>query len=503
MLFVPAGSYAQGVNLNPVETESAPAESTRPPDRIMDVESSAGAPATSELIMPLQQDVPSTGFLGQDQKYSVTFRGNGEAVVTLRTVFSNLGTQVLDTLTFTVPKDNPEDIVAYQVIREKQCLRYRQESIAYPQNGVAQPLRATDPAADPCLEYQEPNYFDYWYGNSQYFKAETKLDGKTITVTLPYPLAINQSGSIFLTYRGMGYASKNWTGGYDFSFETAMVNDKINSLQIGISTDAELKLKSGQTGVDYGYSHMKGLEQVALRSVGSGVTSAQLDSYYQQIGNGSIVKNASNLQPNDTFTVEGIYGKSWIQLYASEIGIGVLGVIILLVITIVLGRRIWKHLSGPRSVATTVAGKQAHLRSIVLLSSGVGFLTAICVALYTGVVFIFMAVMSGNYYYYQLNMILSMLVILISAGVYLFLFITPSIVVGYKKGLWAGVATAGMTIIWLGILSVVVFIISFFLFAGVSMPYTLNDTMRGATTKMKMDQPISQPAEATEAVQSR
>ncbi len=505
MLFVPVSTYAQGVITNPGEIESAPAESAPPPppDRMMDVESSADTPATSDLIMPPKEDVPSIGFLGQDQKYSVTFRGNGEAVVTLRTVFSNLGTQPLDTLTFTVPKDNPEDIVAYQVIRERQCLRYRQETIAFPQNGVTQPLRATDPAADPCLEYQEPNYFDYWYGNSQYFKAETTLNGTTITVTLPYPLAVNESGSILLSYRGMGYASKNWTGGYDYSFETAMVKDKINSLQVGISTDAELKLKSGQAGVDYGYTDMKGLEQVALGSAGGGVASAQLDSFYQQIGYGSIVKNASNLQPNDTYTVAGTYGKSWVQLYASEIGIGVLVLIILVVVAVLLGRMIWKRLTGPRPAANTVAGKQLHLGTTLLLTSGVGFLTAIVIGLYTGVVFIIMAAISGNYYYYQLNMIITMLVMLISAGVYMFLFITPSLVVGYKKGLWAGVATAGATIIWLGIISVVVFIISFFLFTGVSMPYTMYDTVRGAATEMKMDQPVSQPVEAIEAVQTK
>jgi hypothetical protein len=503
MLFVPVSTYAQGVITNPGEIESAPAQTAPPPpDRMMDMDSAAGFPETSELIMPPKEDVPSIGFLGQDQKYSVTFRGNGEAVVTLRAVFSNLGTQSLDTLTFTVPKDSPEDIVAYQVIREKQCMRYRPETIAYPQNGMNQPLRGTDPSADPCLEYQEPNYFDYWYGNSRYFKAETKLDGRTITVTLPYPLAVNQSGSILLTYRGMGYATKNWTGGYDYTFETAMVTDKINSLQVGISTDAELKLKSGQAGVEYGTT-AKALDQVALGSAGGGVASAQLDSFYQQIGYGSIVKTASNLQPNDTFSVDGTYGKSWVQLYASEIGIGILVVVVILVIAGVLGRLLWKRLSGPRPAATTAAGKQSHLGTTVLLSSGVGFLTAIVIALYTGLVFIIMAAISGNYYYYQLNMILSMLVMLISAGVYLFLFVTPAIVVGYKKGLWAGVATAGATVVWVGILSVVVFIISFFLFAGVSTPYTMYDTVRGAATEMKLDQPVSQPAEVVEAVQSR
>lgn len=501
-LFVPVSIYAQGVITNPVEIESAPAETAPPPDRMMEMDSSAGEPATADLILPPKEDIPSIGFLGQDQKYSVTFRGNGEAVVTLRSVFSNLGTQPLDTLTFTVAKDNPEDIVAYQVIREKQCLRYRPETIAFPQNGVTQPLRGTDPAADPCLEYQEPNYFDYWYGNSRYFKADTTVDGTTITVTLPYPLQVNQSGSILLSYRGMGYATKNWTGGYDYSFETAQVTDKINTLQVGISTDADLKLKSGETAVEYG-STAKALDQVALGSAGGGVASAQLDSFYQQIGYGSIVKNASNLQPNDTFTVDGTYGTSWIQLYASELGIGVLVVVVLLVIAIVLGRLLWKRLAGPRPAPGSAAGKQTHLGTTLLLSSGVGFLTAILIALYSGVIFLIMAAISSNYYYYQLNMILTMLLMLISAGVYMFLFVTPAIVVGYKKGLWAGVATAGATVLWVAVISTVVFIISFFLFAGVNMPYPMYDTVRGAAIDMKMDQPVGQPADAIDAIPSQ
>jgi hypothetical protein len=45
----------------------------------------------------------SPSFLGQDQKYSVVLRGNGEAVVTMRAVVTNLSENEMSTVELRLP----------------------------------------------------------------------------------------------------------------------------------------------------------------------------------------------------------------------------------------------------------------------------------------------------------------------------------------------------------------------------------------------------------------
>ncbi|MCX7997214.1 MAG: hypothetical protein N2691_05705, partial [Patescibacteria group bacterium] len=167
------------------------------------------------FLIPPPNPGTDIGLMGQDHAYTVTFRGNGESVVSLRIAFSNTGTKTMEALAIRVPRITPQDIVAFQIKREPQCIRYM-------------PYRydPSNPYDNPqCAEYRKPDYFEPWWDTATYFRSETILKGDKIIIDLPNPVAPNESGSVIVYYRGTGYATRNWTGGWNYVFETATVSD--------------------------------------------------------------------------------------------------------------------------------------------------------------------------------------------------------------------------------------------------------------------------------------
>ena len=57
------------------------------------------------------------GFLGQDHKYSVVFRGNGEAVVSVKIIFTNKSESNLNEIRLRIPKVEPKEVSVYQIIK--------------------------------------------------------------------------------------------------------------------------------------------------------------------------------------------------------------------------------------------------------------------------------------------------------------------------------------------------------------------------------------------------
>lgn len=398
---------------------------------VFSAESSAiiGNPGQQDrMMMPIAPPSAETQpyFLGQDQYYTVTFRGNGEAIVTGKIIFSNLDASPKNDISFKVTNVQPQDVVVYQVIREPQCIQYEP---------------TTDPKVinPPCAQYQEPDYSGYFYGKSTYSKAITTASNDTVNVTLPNPVMANKSSAIVLYYRANGYAKKTFSGAYDFVFKTPEVNEKIRTLQVGLSTDSDLVIKGNQGNVNYGETAPAG-KMMALDSASGGVNSAQFDQFYQQIGTGSVMKTATNLQANESYTVTGMFGTSQWQFYLKEVLLAVLVfVVLLLVIGIPLVR--WLKKNAGKSQGITGAN--------VVIGIVVGFITAIVLSVHTTLVYFVRN--SLNRYYYESTIFLSLGIMIVAGSVYLLLLTLPSIIVGVKRGLWSGVITAVSTIVWLGI----------------------------------------------------
>lgn len=360
------------------------------------------------------------GIFGQDHYYSITFRGNGEAVVNLKVVLTNLEDTALNKVSLRVPKVDPKDLAVYQVIKEPVCFRYA-------------------PLTSVCVEYQEPDYYQF-YSPNKYQKAKFELSGDTINIELPKEIKTNSSGSFVLYFRGIGYAKKDAFGAYKYSFESLKVNDKIRNLQVGIETDSDLFLKGAKGKVEYRFDQAV----TSLKSVGAqeGVASPQFDNFYNQLGYGSIIKNSKDLQPLDSYVVKGAYADGRIKLYAKEI-LTVLGVLIVLVIFGVLG--------------VSMLLKFARINFVLAL--GLSFASSILIAGYT----LFINFLLSSSYISQLAMPIFIyplgliLLAVVSLAIYVFLLVGPAIYFGFKKGVVWGFVTFGMTVSWL-----VLYLIAFF-----------------------------------------
>lgn len=406
--------------------------------------------AQTESMMLIPPDsgrgADPAGLFGQDHYYTVTFRGNGEAAVNLKAIFTNSEEATMSAITLRVPKVEPQDIIAYQVIKEGYCIQYEPVRSA-PNDKVVYDIY--EPPK--CIQYSTPNYYDYYSQNTKYKKADITFEGDTITVHLPQGVSPDASASFILYYRAMGYTTKTFFGSYNYEFETLKTEVPIRTLQVGISADSDMVLKGASSEVNYRFD-----ESVVKLSTDSsfpsaGVANPAIDRYYQQIGTGSIVKSAYSLQPLDSFTVDGSYADSIWQLHGKSILIAAIIILGTLVILGFLSYRIIKMLRHKAATNDNMSKTGTSSRMFtVLWMGGTGFVSSILAAGYTIFLFILFSQID-NYYYFgsQFNLLIALFLLILSIGIYPLILILPPLVIGVKKGLWWGVGTFAIAIGWL------------------------------------------------------
>ncbi len=445
----------------------------------------------SDIIAPVQESrvalppaTSSSNFFGQNHRYSVIFRGNGEAVVTTSIAFYNNADYPLSELELRVPKVIPTDIIAFQVIKEKSCIRYgaaETEPNYYP-NDIYSPTPTPytyryKPYQQTCLEYQQPDYY-YWNpysGNQKYQKAKSIILADTIKVILPQPILPGFSGNFVLYYRALGYASKNAFGAFDFNFETLKVEDKIHELVIGINTDSDLYIKGAKSSVNYRFDYSVSKELNASQYSIGAAPNTRIDSLYQNIGQGTINKVANELQPLDSYTVKGKYADSWTKLYGKEILITAIFFIIFLVLAYLIVRKILRKRGLSLSTGVESYGKQSRELNIdvgrLIKTGSIAFISSFISLLYT-LSLIFILDRFFNYVSYQIQPILGVLIVLISACFYIIVILGPAIYVGIKKGIWWGISLFIMTMLWL-IVYLLIIVVLFLGFSNNSRPYPI------------------------------
>ena len=375
---------------------------------------------TSLDIFPVPN--PEPGFLGQDHSYSVTFRGNGEAVVALKVALTNKGNTELSEISLRVPKVSPQEFFVYQVIKEPSCIRYLTSNV--------------------CAEYQEPDYYGYFWSKTKYQKAQSEFSGDTLKITLPQAVSSNKTGGFFVYYRAMGYAKKNLFGAYNFDFETFQVEDDIRNLTIGISTDSDLVLRGATGEVNYRFEDAG----TSLKAVG-GVAPAEssaIDSFYNQIGYGSLVKTASSLAPLESYTVSSSYADTRIKLYAKGVIAGVGIFLGILVVALIIVKMIFKK-EGTDGGKTSIA--KLDSRNIFLML-GVSFASSLLIAGYSFLAIVAATLLSRSLGY-EFQTVFALLIVVISFAVYALLLFTPGIYLGVKKGIGWGIATIFLTVLWM------------------------------------------------------
>ena len=383
--------------------------------------------------------------LGQEHAYSVLFRGNGDAVVTMRAVFTNEGETPTNTISFRIPRVEPRRINVFQIIHEPQCIRYK-------------PYNPNEQTREPeCIQYQEPNYFQ-WYGQTKYQKAETEFSGDTLAITLPQSVKPAKSGSVLIVYSAAGYAKKNIFGAYNYTFETFKVEDtSITKITIGISVDSDLVLDGAKGNVNYRFSDTETMS-LSSGSEKMAIASPKLDQMYNQVGYGTITKTASHLEPLESFIVKGQYADSAIRLYGKGILFG-LGIFIVAVASLFfLGRTTIGALTKPQ-----MKGVPSTSADIFIMIGG-SFLSAALIAIFTATLFLLRNSVQQVISYEMIGVVF-ILVTIISIGVYGFLLIAPSILIGIRRGLAWGLGSFGLTILFL-IANAVIMVIVLILLYG-------------------------------------
>ncbi|MEK7587400.1 MAG: hypothetical protein AAB457_01110, partial [Patescibacteria group bacterium] len=73
--------------------------------------------AAQETNMMPFRPPDTTPILGQEHAYSVMFRGNGDAMVTMRATFTNEEEGPINILSFRIPRVEPRRVSAFQIIR--------------------------------------------------------------------------------------------------------------------------------------------------------------------------------------------------------------------------------------------------------------------------------------------------------------------------------------------------------------------------------------------------
>lgn len=426
----------------------------------------------SMIVAPdyFPRPVESTNFLGQTHNYSVTFRGNGEAVVSARIVFSNIEESTMSAMTLRVPRVVPQDVMAYQISREPQCIRYKTTEtnpIKIPEQSGAMYQEKIQylPSISPvCEEYQEPDFTQYWYGGNIYNKAQVTTGTDSITISLPKPVKPNGSGAFILYYRAIGYAKKDIYGAFNYTFESLKVEDRIQSLQVGISTDSDLILKDAKGNVNYQTTMTSPMAELKTAdAAGVGFRNSQMDTVIQQIGYGTIVKTSSNLQPLDSYKVTGAYAEAQWMLIGKQISMWVIGIVIMFVIIGLFVRWLIKYFRKHGSSDSSKQKNSSHTGLFILEAVGVSFFSALLIAGYCMVVF-FIASLFQRMYIYSYEMIgmfVMLLLTVISFAVVSLLLFGPAVFIGIKQGIWKGVAVFVATIGWLMMFFLVVILMLF------------------------------------------
>ncbi len=367
--------------------------------------------AAQAIPLPPQPNL-NPSFLGETQYYTVDLRGNGETVISAKFILGNQTNYPLNQVSLNVPRVKPQDLIVYQVIREPQCILY-------------------EPNTTTCAKYQEPDYYNYW-GPAKYEKAGFTLKGDTVVVNLPTPIQSNANGSFMIYYRALGYTKKNLFGAYNYVFTTLKVEDRIRTVQVGVMTDSDLYLEGQRGTVNYKFTSAPlSAESLIVRQ--GAAANTQLDNFYQQIGQGTIVKTASDLQPGESYTVKGSYADSALKVYANKILAGIGVVFLALILVIFIFKALFKNIPS------------RNLLLIILTS----FLAALVVFGYTVLVFFIRVYFNTTGYNYELVSFFDIFMAFSLIGVYAIFLILPAVVLGIKKGVWFGIGQFVATIVWL------------------------------------------------------
>lgn len=251
------------------------------------------------------------------------------------------------------------------------------------------------------LEYRK----DHFSASSVYY---LKLNKK---------LNPDETAQILIFYKANGYVKESLDV-YKFDFQTIKQDFDIDFTRVVINVNTNLYLKEGKSNIEY-TNNFLGYEKTLGASIldASEVKQYSNDIKYKQ----GYVKTTYNLDPLESFHVNGKYSSSWFNLYKFQIFL-------------------WTILAAFLTVLLVKYIKWGNLKNILALKI---IFASLAGAISTSIIVFF----SNNFMRYNSNDLLQLisgiiLIILIS-----FSFLGPSVYMGTKKGFLSGLWTFILTCI--------------------------------------------------------
>lgn len=436
--------------------------------------------AGSSAVMPIRDPnyplpQPALGLPGQDHYYTLQFRGNGEALVSLKVIFTNetgISTNQFQLHGFETV--NPSDITAYQVTARETCTRWIYPNTPIPMDSTLEkgvstkpvtpvitmtplPQMGSDysvngfyPAKQYCAQYGDADITPYMSGNALYQRANVLLNGGTATVDLMSPVEGGKTGAVVLTYRTFAYAHKTIFGAYDYTFTTLKSDAVIRQAQVGVNIDPDLKLRGVQSGINYaqGITVAPAMKMLELDRVN--VSAPEFDTFYNQIGSGMILKQANQLQPEESYTMKGIYAPTTLQLYANDIFLWVIIIAAICLLGLFTIRFAIIRLRQRENQLADVP-RPHHSQSVSfsnipswVIAISVGFGSAVFLLIYSLFIIFVMSLLQNIYS--PFTSLISVLLALISFSIYAFVLFVPAGLVWWRRGWKFGLLTCAVSI---------------------------------------------------------
>ena len=332
------------------------------------------------------------GMTSADASYTVTFDGEGEAIVLGRILLMNSEDRPISTVRLEIPG-------GARIIGAMQRTGYGYERLS--------------------LDPEELSY------------------SVIVPLRLEEPIGVDDQTEIIFIYKSGSYA-KSWLGAFQYAFETPKLPYDTTSMRVGIDVEEGYTLR-GTSTVNYqpsfGFAAAKAMESQDL---------AYFSESRVQYGTGQLTKSASYLDPHESFTVKGAYAKSGLRLYWGWTLVG----------AIVIGLVLFGAYKGIRSMQSTKRSAKATRKartedhddvkefrtesSFVLVPGLAGTITSIALfALWTGI--ILMLKLADSILRHE-EVLAVVLVILGSLATLAALIGVPTYV-GYRKGGLAAAAT--------------------------------------------------------------
>lgn len=222
--------------------------------------------------------------------------------------------------------------------------------------------------------YSTQGYYQEQQANFITYSLNKLSDSTLISLDLKTPIQPNQQTTVVLIYQTQDIAKKTLTG-LEFEFQTIKDSDTIIrdvGADIYVPSNMELKGKP-KFDVQYRPSELAGTFS-ATASVSASKMSEYLSPYYRQASQFS----AQNLDPNESFTVKGLYGDNIFLLYLYEIL-----VLIVIIIIIIVFFKYFKIISRIRGAFKTkvpvaktkpITGVEFSWLRVLISGIGSGFL---------------------------------------------------------------------------------------------------------------------------------